>query len=205
MAINEQKIIEGVHGLSFAGDDNGLIRRFGVLLNNTLADYFNDFSFGFEEAVIKSHGKEFAEIARSLLSHAAQDCAVNTFFGITLSDAWKGLIEPMIENEEDRIRGLVAVENALGWAKNELIELIPGEKLVLRSSGGYEETGFQQKYGTTDHGVCYMLNGVAAGFMDLVYGPGLGVENLATFEAKEVKCKAKGDEYCEFVVTRREE
>lgn len=202
MAINESKIIEGIHGLKLEGDENGLIKRFGVLLNNTHIDYYNDFSFGFERAVIESNGEEFAPIVRQLLIYAAQDCAVNTFFGITISDEWKGLVQPMIKNDEDRIRGLVAVENALGWAKNEFVELIPGEKLILRSHGGYEEEGYRKKYGTTDHGVCYMLTGVAAGFMDLMYGSGIGPENLGTFKAEEIKCRAKGDDHCEFVVTK---
>lgn len=203
MAIDEKQIIQGVHGLQLEGDDKGLIRRFGVLLNNTHVDYYNNFSFEFEKAIIDSHGADFAPIARELLIYAAQDCANNTFFGIMSSDEWKALVEPMIENEEDKVKGLVAVENALGWAKVEFSELEPGKKLVLRSRGGYEEQGYRSRYGKSDHGVCYMLAGVTAGFMDLLYGAGIGPENLGTFKTEETKCIAKGDDCCEFVAVPR--
>lgn len=203
MAVNEAMIIEGVQGLKLAGDENGLIRRFGVLLNNTHVNYFNEFSHDFTEAIVKSHGENFREIAEHLLIHAAQDCGNNTFFGIMTSDEWKGLVEPMIENEEDKIKALVAVENALGWAKVELTELVPGEKLVLRARGGYEALGHIDSYGKARRPFCHMLNGVNAAFMDLVYGPGIGPENLGTFASVETKCQATGDDYCEFVATRR--
>jgi hypothetical protein len=203
MAIDQSKVIQSVHGLKLEGDSNGLIRRFGVLLNNNNVDYYNDFSFEFERAIIDSHGADFAPIARELLVYAAQDCADNTFFGIMSSDEYKGLVAPMIESEEDKVKGLVAVENALGWARVEFAELEPGEKLVLRSRGGYEEEGYRKRYGKSDHGVCYMLAGVTAGFMDLLYGPGIGPENLGTYKCEEVKCIAKGDDCCEFVATKR--
>ena len=209
MVVDEQAIIQGVHGLKIEGDENGLIRRFGVLLNNYHVDYYNHFSFNFAIGVIESHGMEFVPIAQQLLIYAAQDCAVNTFFGIMSSDEWKSLVGPMIDNDEDKIKALVAFENALGWAKVEFVSLDPGKKLVLRSQGGYEAEGFKTLYepktGKANSGVCHMLAGVTAGFMDLIYGGGIGPENLGTFQVVETKCIAKGDEYCEFVATPRED
>jgi hypothetical protein len=56
-------------------------------------------------------------------------------------------------------------------------------------------------YGQAKSEKCYMLRGVAAAFMDLVYG-GDYPEGYATFFAEEPLCRAKGDLYCEFIAEK---
>jgi hypothetical protein len=46
-----------------------------------------------------------------------------------------------------------------------------------------------------------MLRGVAAAFMDLVYGDDYPDGNFQ-FTAKETHCQAKGDSHCEFVARK---
>jgi hypothetical protein len=206
MAVNEQVIIKGVRSLKVEGDSSGLIQAFDVYLTNFYTDFWNDFSFEFEKAIIDSQGKDFEEVVSGLLIIAAEDCGCNTFNGIMNSNEWKGLVAPMVENNEDKIYALNAVQNALGWGKIEVTELIPGEKLVLKIHSCYEADGYLKKYGKAKSGKCYMLTGVAAAFMELVYNgvkkhPSDLVDQM--FFAQQVKGIEMGDAYGEIVATRK--
>ena len=108
---------------------------------------------------------------------------------------------PMVENKEDQILGFVAVAVAFGWGDLAIEELDPGEKLVMRASDSYEARGYLEQYGLAKSEKCYMLRGVTAAFMDLVYG-GDYPDSCFTFAAQEPRCRAKGDPYCEFVARR---
>lgn len=206
MAVNEQEVIKGVRSLKVEGGSDGLIQVFDVYLTNFYTDFWNDFSFGFEKAVIDSQGPDFEEIVGGLLILAAEDCGLNTFNGIMNSNEWKGLVGPMIQNNEDKIHGLNAVQNALGWGKIEVTELVPGEKLVLKVHTAYEADGYLKKYGKAKSGKCYMLTGVAAAFMELVYNgvkksPSDLVDSM--FTAKQVKGIEMGDPYGEIIATKK--
>lgn len=206
MAVNEQEIIKGVRALKVEGGNDGLIQVFDVYLTNFYTDFWNDFSFQFEKAVIDSQGSDFEEVVAGLLVLAAEDCACNTFNGIMNSNEWKALVAPMVQNNEDKVYALNAVQNALGWGKIEVTELVPNEKLVLKIHTSYEADGFLKKYGKAKSGKCYMLTGVAAGFMELVYNgvkkhPSDLVDQM--FIAKQVKGIEMGDPFGEIVVTKK--
>jgi hypothetical protein len=107
----------------------------------------------------------------------------------------------MIENKKDQIFGFVAVAVAFGWGDLAVEELIPGKKLVMRASDSYEASGYLEQYGAAKSGKCFMLRGVTAAFMDLVYG-GDYPDGCFTFAAQESRCRSKGDPYCEFIAQR---
>lgn len=216
----ETKIIQAVHGLGLSGDDEGIIEAFGVLLTNQYADYYNTLSFEFEKAVMKAVGDEFEDVVAELLISAAQDCAVNTFGGIWGSPEWDAVVQPYIETKEDVIYGLAAVANSLGWGNIKVTELVPFEKLIFEAASPYEALGYVEKYGATaKRGKCYMLAGVAGGFLDLVYPNGSEShalkdvrpvpgktdldERIAAYMCEdEETCIAKGDKSCKFVATK---
>ncbi len=202
MAIDEQKIVDVVVRMNQQGDEEGIIDAFDVYLTNHYADYYNRISFRFEEEV-RRNDAENLEIARALLIMSGHVCAFHTFDGISRSDAWKALIAPMCETPEDRVRGIIAVVNAFGWGVWKAIEISP-ERLVLRIANSYESTGFLREFGRSDHSECYLATGATAGLMNLFFTPGHDEQGLATgcFRATEIKCRCKGDPYCEFVVTR---
>jgi hypothetical protein len=200
MAIDEKAIIDALSQSPLMGDEEGLIPAFGVYLVNMYTDYYNDLSYELEHEMEPAG---LGSVVAELLIDAALQCAYNTFYGITTSAEWKALIEPMVESPEDIIHGVVAVTNTLGWGRVEVAELVPDEKLVIRMLTGYEAEGYLEKYSQADSGKCYMWVGVASGWMDLVYGEPYP-NGTYTFEAKEVKCRAKGDPHCEVVATRVE-
>lgn len=195
--IDEKAIIEALVGMPIHGDDSGLIPAFNVYLANTPADFYNQVCINFIEEMSKQN---LLSTAKKLLLFAGETCAMNTFRGILDSAEWEGLIAPMVQNEEDKLIGLVAVSNALGWGGWHVTELEPGELMTIVSSNGYEAYGYQEYVGEADKPQCYMLTGVATGLMELIYSEGTVEEKFGTFAGEEEHCIAASDQFCQFVV-----
>ena len=106
-----------------------------------------------------------------------------------------------IEQKEDQIDGFTAVAVGFGWGDLHVKDLVPNEKLVLQVNESYEANGYLEQYGQSKSGKCHMLRGVAGAFMDLLYGEDYP-DGCFTFQTQEPSCRAKGDEYCEFVARR---
>ena len=178
-------------------ESKGIIPLFGVYLSLFSVNYYNRLSFDFE---IKMGQQREAE-AKTLLIEAAQECGYATFHGIRDSWEWEQVVAPMVENKVDQIFGFVAVAVAFGWGDLAVEEVVAGKKLVLRASDSYEARGYLERYGQAKSEKCYMLQGVAAAFMDLVYG-GDYPDGCFAFATQEPRCRVKGDSYCEFVARR---
>ncbi|RLI35075.1 hypothetical protein DRO66_07835 [Candidatus Bathyarchaeota archaeon] len=197
MAIDGRKILHAVMEGSRIRDAKGIIPLFGVYLSLFSVQYYNKLSFDFEKRMGKRKEKE----AEALLIEAAQECGYATFQGIRNSWEWEEIVRPMIESREDQVFGFAAVTFAFGWGDMEVKELIPDEKLLIQVSDSYEATGYMQLHGLANSGKCYMLRGVAAAFMGLLYGEDYP-DGCFNFSAEEPLCRAKGDSYCEFVARR---
>ena len=197
MAIDTRKILHAVMEGSRIRDSKGIIPLFGVYLSLFSVEYYNKISFDFE----KKMGKERAGQAEALLIEAAQECGYATFEGIRNSWEWEQLVAPMIESKEDQVHGFCALAVAFGWGDMEIKTLIPREKLVIRVRDSYEADGYLKRYERADSGKCYMLRGVTAAFMGLVYGEDYP-DGCFSFAAAEMLCRAKGDSYCEFVARK---
>jgi hypothetical protein len=197
VAIDGSKIIHAIMEGSRIRDAKGIIPLFGVYLSLFFTQYYNRLSFDFEKKMGKSREAE----AEALLIEAAQECGYATFHGIRNSWEWEEIVGPMIESKEDQIFGFTAVSVAFGWGDLEVKELTPKEKLLIHVGDSYEATGYIQQHGSSNSGKCYMLRGVTGAFMDLLYGDDYPA-GLFTFSAEESLCRAKGDQYCEFVARR---
>jgi hypothetical protein len=197
MAIDANKIIQAVMSGSRIREEKGIIPLFGVYLSLLSVQYYNKLSFDFER---KMGGSKEAE---KLLVAAGQECGYATFQGIRNSWEWDEVVSPMVENKEDQIHGFASVAVAFGWGDLIVKELVPEDKLIIRADASYEATGYLESFGLADSGKCYMLRGVSAAFMDLVYGDDYP-DGCFCFLAEERQCRAKGDSYCEFVARKRE-
>ena len=175
-------------------ESKGIIPLFGVYLSFFSVDFYNRLSFDFE----KKMGNQQSATAENLLIEAAQECGYATFQGIRNSWEWEQVVAPMIENNQDQIFGFAAVATAFGWGDLVVKEIVPHKKLRIRVSDSYEAPGYIELYGPATTGKCYMLCGVTAAFMDLVYG-GDYPDGCFTFTAQETRCRAKGYLYCEFL------
>ena len=238
--IDEEAVIEGVRQAPLFGNNFGLIPAFGVELTRHYADYYNLISFRFEQAlaeVLKNrpsltdllvydypalfHYKQYINLegmalSRTLLIEAGHICGFNTMGGIMSSEAWDGLVSPMIQNREDWLHGIIAVINALGWGVWRVAELVPNERLVVRVWRSYESLGYLRWFGQADHPVDYLVTGVAASLMNLFYEgditrhPRLDLNyyyqinrSANSFWGEQTRCLAMGHDFSEVAVTRR--
>lgn len=193
MAIDEKMIIDNVSKMEIFGNENGLIPAFGVYLTNVSTTFYNKLSYEF----IRTIGNEYSEEAKKILINIAWVCGYNTFHGIQTSVQWKNLIEPMVSNPADKLLASIALSNALGWAKLKVIEIVPGKSCKIRAEEGYEAEYYLETYGKSKEPVCFTLSGVFSALMDLSYGSEYPT-GIYTFETVETKCRAKGDNFCEF-------
>ncbi|MBI4772700.1 MAG: hypothetical protein HY788_00730 [Deltaproteobacteria bacterium] len=198
MAIDGARIVRAVMQGSATRDSKGIIPIFGVYLSLNYASYYNMLCFEFERILRPKPQVQ----AVDLLIRAAQECSYATFHGIRTSSEWDELVRPMIETETDQIEAFAAIAVALGWGDLKIKEIVPHEKLVIQAMSGYESDGYLLNYGKADSGKCFMLCGVTAGFMDLMYGPDYP-DGCFTYKAQEKHCRAQGDPCCEFVAVKR--
>jgi len=197
MAIDRKKIINELSKIEIVGNEEGLIPGYGVLITQLPGDFWNEFAM----RVINAGGEDLYEDVKGLLVNAAHECGYHTGYGIITSDEWNAVVKPMVEKvPEDILHGAFAVFTAWGWAKAEIVELIPKEKMVVRTYDYYESDVV--KYGVCPHFTAYMITGVCGAFMDLAYGRKEYPDGLYTFRGEQVKGIEKGDDYGEFVVTK---
>ncbi|MEC7525030.1 MAG: hypothetical protein VYE22_34430 [Myxococcota bacterium] len=209
--VDEGAVLSALAGLDLSGNEEGLLPRFGVILTNHFANFYDRISFEF---VRRMDGTGMLDMAEELLVEAGYRCAFNTFGGIMTSAEWDAVVKPQCKTTEDWVHGMVAVANALGWGVWRVHELTPS-RLVVRIWDDYESTGYLGMYGESDRFVSHLAAGGVAGLMNLVYPgriaerPTLDAEYYARifesperFEPRGVKCMASGDAYTEVVAER---
>lgn len=197
MAIDRKKIIQEMSKVGVIGNEEGLIPAFNVYVQQLPADFWN----GFARRIVNYVPEDLVEAAEALLFNAARECGYHTGYGIITSDEWKRIVAPMVEKApEDILHGAYAVFTAWGWAKSEVIEIVPKEKMVVRAYDYYESD--IMRYGSTPRPCAYMIQGVSAAFMDIAYGDKPYPDGMGTFKCEQTKGIEMGDDYGEFVVTR---
>lgn len=215
--VDEEGIITAVSGMELVGNEEGYIPAFGVYLTRHFANYYNRISYEFEARATRTRGEEIDPVIVSLLVEAGHVCAFNTLGGIMKSPEWYQLIHPSLKTREDWMHGIFAVMNALGWGVWRVAELVSNERLVARVYNSYESNGYLgMKYPKAEHGICYLATGATAGLANLLYTGDITVKpeltgdyykklflNPHTFTAREVKCRGKGDPFCEIVAERK--
>jgi len=199
MAIERNAIIDAMSQIKVESNNEGLIPGFNVLVTQAPAGLWNNFA----NLITNSVESELKPVAEALLVNAAHECGYHTGYGIITSEEWDAVCSPMIENPpEDVLHAAFAVFTAWGWAKSEVVELVPGERMVVRAYDYYESDVVQR--GAMIGPCAYMIQGVSAAFMDLAYGGEYdpsGKTGLRTFKCEQVKGIECGDDYGEFVVT----
>ncbi|HIP85658.1 MAG TPA: hypothetical protein EYH17_03315 [Pyrodictium sp.] len=120
--------------------------------------------------------------------------AVSGILYVAGKDIGKGLSEEIKRRMDERrasgleelARDAVKLLEELGFGKVELVESNP-QKFVVRMYSS--ATSMYAKKGKT---VCHLERGMLVGIAENIMGK--------RYVAKEVKCRAKGDAYCEFVI-----
>jgi hypothetical protein len=211
--VDEDAIVQALASMPLAGNAEGLIPAFGVVLTRMAADYYNRISFEFERRLEQATGDN--TLGALLLAEAGHSCAFNTFGGIMTSAEWQALIQPMCRTKEDWVHGIVAVVNALGWGIWRVEEIKADARLRIRIYGGYESNGYQAMYGKSSTPKSHLSRGGAAGIMNLLWhidvtkAPALtealyaeAFSRQGAFSANQTACRSMGSTYDEFVVER---
>lgn len=197
MAVDRDKAIADLAQIKVKGNEEGLIPAFGVLVQFLPANFWNTFT----EKMLDAAGDKYLKEVEIGLERAAAECGYHTGWGIINSDEFKAIVGPMIEKmPEDVLHGAYAVFSAWGWAKCEIVELIPGEKKVVRAYEYYESKMTETL--KIKNPCAYMIKGVTRAFMDIAYG-GEYPNSFDHFKCKQVKGIELGDSYGEFVITRK--
>jgi hypothetical protein len=197
MAINRQKIIDTLSNMTLIPSNNGLFEKCNVLITRLPSQFWN----GFADRLVNKAPPDLLEATEYLLYNAAHECGYHTGHGIITSQEWLEVVDPMIENTEDKLYGAYAVLAAWGWADAEIIKLIPNQQLIIRAHNYYEADIV--KYGKNHRFSAYMIAGISAAFMELVYAGDYDPQGkpIGTFVCKQIKGLECGDPYGEFIVT----
>ena len=89
---------------------------------------------------------------------------------------------------------LAAVGWYFGWAIGDSFKKGDNYRTILYDS--FEADSYIENEGKGDKPVCHFMRGVLTGIVEEI--------EKSKYEGKEVKCKAQGYEYCEFLIERKE-
>ncbi len=206
--IDEPMILGALATLDLAGNEEGLVPRFGVMLTHHFANFYNRISFEF---IRRMAATGLLEAAEDLMIEAGLRCAFHTFGGIMTSGEWDAVVRPQCKTREDWIHGGVACVNALGWGVWRVHELT-SNRLVMRIHDDYESSGWVGMYGKAERPVSYLAAGGVAGLMNLVHAGDIASKPTLDFDAyarmfesdrrflpRQVASMAMGHDYTEIV------
>jgi len=166
--IDAAAIAEAVAAMPLHGNSEGLIPAFNLYLARTPVDFYDRLSTDF---VNEMSSAGLGRHARQLLGNDAETCAMHTFRGILASPEWAAAVAPMVLIPDDNLFGLIALASAFGWGSWRVVEHARGQRVRLELAGVASEPRR------------WMLTGVAAALMELLYSTGSIDERFGTFTA----------------------
>jgi len=193
MTVMRDTVVKSLAKINIQGDENGLIPEYDVLVNQLPAALLNTFS----ERIMAAAPPEKKSMIADGLVRAAYECGYHTGCGIITSDIFNDVVLPMVtEGEKDILRGAFAAFTAWGWAKSGIVQLKPGEKMVIRANDYYEADSGGEGLRA------FMLRGLCQAFFDLTYADPYPA-GMDTFVCQQTKGIEVGDPHGEFVVTKK--
>lgn len=193
MTVMRDKVVQALADIEVQGDENGLIPAFNVLVNQLPTSFWNSFS---ERLMAAAPADKKADVEAALVE-CAYECGYHTGYGIITSEEFNAVVQPMVtDGEKDVLRGAYAVFTAWGWAKSGIVQIKPGERMVIRSTDYYEsESGGEGPR-------AYMIRGVSSAFFELAYAAPYP-DGMNTFQCEQTKGIEVGDAFAEFIVTKK--
>jgi len=190
MVVLRDQVVSALAELEVKGNEDGLIPAFGVLVNQLPTSFWNTFSERMMAAVEDKRKQEM----EAALVNCAYECGYHTGFGIITSEEFNSVVSPMVtEGEKDVLRGAYAVFTAWGWAKSGIVQIKPGERMVVRAMDYYE----QDSGGSGRR--AFMIRGVSAAFFELAYAKAYP-DGMNTYTCTQSAGIEDGDAFGEFVV-----
>jgi predicted hydrocarbon binding protein len=149
----------------------------------------------FKRKAILIHDADFAEVQKRLEQIFFPSAALVILYegGKACGEASaKRLIGQFGSSTEDMLQAIAKIKEAEGWGKITFKDS-NFEKNHMRVivQNSFEARG----YGKSATPVCHLLRGYLAGVLSTMLTPNARTRKV---ELVEIKCVAKGDEYCEF-------
>ena len=168
--IDYNSIRESMTDMNLKGSsDTGLIEAFGTLFVRHYANYFCLISIRMMIELEKKSGNEGINMAKAMMQEAGNVCAFYTLGAIMSSNEWQSTIEPNLKSNNDRLHGILACINGLGWGKWELENVDIEGDTIFNIEGGYESNSFLKMVGKSKVPICYFLQGTLSGIMNMIY------------------------------------
>ncbi len=194
MTVQRDVVVKQLAELNITGNEDGLIPGYNVLVNQLPANFWNSFANRMMAAAPESRKDE----VEKALVNCAYECGYHTGWGIINSDEFKSVVMPMVtEGAKDVLRGAYAVFTAWGWAKSGIVQIKEGERMVIRAVDYYESDGEKSPFKRA-----YMIRGVSKAFMELAFSKPYP-DGMGAFECEQTLGIECGDQYGEFVITKK--
>ena len=201
--------------LGVEGDPRGLVQGFGIFITRHLSAYYDQTAYDTIHLIEKQAPQATAAV-EELFGESGHVCVFNTFGNLMLSPEWEGLVGPIGGDVEEVVASCTAIARALGFGHWTIHELKAGERLVMRSTSNYEFPFYLENYGRSDKSRCYFFANASRAFMQLAHRVDWPAKPELTqslyqdlfkgdvgWHTEETLCRAKGDDCCEVVVTKK--
>ncbi len=193
MTVMRDQVVKQLVQVEAKPNENGLIPAFNVLVNQLPWTFWNTVA----ERMMAITPPDRKAAMEAALVNCAYECGYHTGYGIVTSPEFESVVTPMVtEGAKDVLRGAFAVFTAWGWAKSGIVQIKDGESMTVRAVDYYEaDSGGEGKR-------AFMIRGVSKAFMELAYAAPYP-NGMRTFECEQVRGIEVGDQFGEFVVTKK--
>jgi len=185
-----EQLVEKLKNLSSVLDVREAVRRFGDLVVNS---YIRQITVLDRQAILLTT-PHYVELTLEWLDEVFGTGGHAILFEIgvqTAKRAIKSMRERFNLRGRELIEAFLALHAAGGWFRYEIVKYDEeGRSFVIRL---YDNIECKVFIGKKDKPVNHLIRGELEGAFDEAYG--------GKFKAIEVKCIARGDDYCEFVIT----
>ena len=218
-SIDEDTIANITQGLNefligVEGDERGLVQGFGIFITRHLSGYYDQTAYDTIH-FIEKNAPQATTAVEALFGESGHVCVFNTFGNLLLSPEWEGMVGSVRGEVEEIVTSCTAIARGLGFGHWAIEELVPDQRLVMRSTSNYEFPFYLERYGKSEKPRCYFFANAARAIMQLAHRvdwpshPELTEDlylNLfksgLKWDIEETHCCAKGDDFCEVVVSR---
>ena len=193
MTVMRDQVVKQLVQVEAKANEHGLIPAFNVLVNQLPVAFWNTVA---ERMMAIAPPDRKADMEAALVN-CAYECGYHTGYGIVTSPEFESVVTPMVtEGAKDVLRGAYAVFTAWGWAKSGIVQIKDGETMTVRAVDYYEaDAGGEGNR-------AFMIRGVSAAFMELAYAEPYP-NGMNTFESQQTRGVETGDQFGEFVVTKK--
>jgi predicted hydrocarbon binding protein len=168
-SVNYTEVMDALLSNDLAGDEKtGLIEAYGGLVTRHYANYYNLISVRILMGLEKKYKRDGVLKAKSVMIKSAQTSAMHLLSNLVSSSEWKKHIAPSVRTTDDQLHGILAFINTLGWGKWEVERLNPEVKTSLNITASSESNAFLKMVGKTKAPICFFLEGMVSGIMNMV-------------------------------------